>query len=142
MLKLEDLYTGYTTHDGHKIYLGDRLYAKFYHPMLVQYDFVNNKFVVTDPGKQESPYRSYLLSDMVQNPGLRILRNIAIYSHAAVGDIVEVTQDNVKGKELEAGEKVKVVEVKEWSVLVESEERPGKTVELKFGEFLENWRLV
>ncbi|TCC94541.1 hypothetical protein EZ428_07155 [Pedobacter frigiditerrae] len=68
MIDISKLYTGLKTCDGVKIYLGDKLTAPFYFPMLVQFDFKENKFVVTTTGKNKSLYRKYLIEDLALNP--------------------------------------------------------------------------
>ncbi|POY36634.1 hypothetical protein C3K47_09680 [Solitalea longa] len=142
MLEIETLYTGIQTHQGEKIYLGDKLLAPYMHPGLVQYDFQNKRFVVTGTGKDHAYYRFYELTAIVEAyPKLRVVHNQIIYKHAFVGDNIKVSVDNVKNSALFLGELATVSEVREWDITAASVTDPERTAVLQFGQFLESWRL-
>lgn len=138
---IELFYTGIVTAGGEKVYLGDKLVGPYYHPMLVQYDFAEQKFIVTTTGKSLSPYRKYIIEDLAQLPGLRIMHNTLIYRHAKVGDIVRISVDNIKNNLFALHEDVRITEVQEWVVIAEALNDPLKKAEVRFGEFLEAWRI-
>lgn len=140
MIELSILYTGIKTHDGVKIYLGDKLVAPFYFPMVVQFDFKESKFVLTTTGKNKSPYRNYLLEDMALNPSLRIISNSLIYQSVKVSDLVKITVNNIKDSLFKEGDTVKVVEVNEWNVVVQSLSNENVKATIQFYDFLEMWR--
>lgn len=140
MLLKENFYTGFKTCDGEKIYLGDKLQGDFYFPLLIQYDFVENKFVVTTTGKRQSPYRKYVIEDMEKLQGLRVVSNTMIYAQVAIGETVKVTVKNIKGSIFKLGEFVKITEINEWDVVAQSLTNLEHTTVLQFNEFLPAWR--
>jgi len=139
-MKKEDLFTGYSTKEGIKVYLGDQIVAPFYFPMLIQYDFNTNVFVITTKGKNKSPYRIYPIQNVAEISGLRIISNSIINQYVKVGDLVKITVLNIKESSFTAGDIVKVVEVNEWDINVEGINDPSLRATIQYHEFLEMWR--
>lgn len=140
MIDISTLYTGFKTHNGVKIYLGDKLMAPFYFPMVVQFNFKENKFVVTTTGKNKSPYRTYLIEDIALNPSLRVVSNSLILQTVKISDLVKITVNNIKDSLFKEGDVVKVVEVNEWDIVVQSLTNENVKATIQFHDFLEMWR--
>jgi hypothetical protein len=139
MISIQDFYTGVRTQNGEKVYLGDKLTGDFYFPMLVQYNFEENKFTVTTTGKSKSPYRSYLIEDIPHLGGLRVISNTIFYNQVKIGEEVKVTVRNIKGAVFSLGDVVKIIAINEWDVQTESEDGL-RSATLQFHEFLPLWR--
>jgi hypothetical protein len=139
MFNLHDFYTGIKTPNGEKVYLGDKITGDFYFPMLVQYDFEQNKYILSTIGKTKSPYRSYEIIDVPKMQGLRVISNTLIYPQFAQGEQVRITVKNIKESIFGLGETVTIVKVNEWEVVAISLDGKRKT-SLQFHEFLPLWR--
>ena len=140
MINKEDLYTGYKTKEGVKVYLGDQLTGPYYFPMLIQYDFKTNDFVITTKGKNKSPYRVYPIQNVAELDSLRVVSNSIFHQSVKVNDLVKITVLNIKDTAFTAGDTVKVIEVNEWDIVVEATNDAALRATIQYHEFLEIWR--
>ena len=140
MIKTEDLYTGYKTKEGIKVYLGDHLAGPYYFPMLIQYNFKTKEFVIATKGKNKSPYRNYPIQNVAVLDDLRVISNSIIHQSVKVNDLLKITVLNIKGSVFVAGDTVKVIEANEWDVIVESPTDSTVKATIQYHEFLEMWR--
>jgi len=140
MINKEDLYTGYKTKAGVKVYLGDHLVGPHYFPMLIQYDFKTNDFVITTKGKNKSLYRIYPIQNVSGLDSLRVISNSIFHQSVKVNDLVKITVQNIKDSVFVAGDIVRVIQVNEWDIVVQSSQDQILKATIQYHEFLEMWR--
>ena len=142
MLDPEQLFTGFLTQKGEKVYLGDKLIAPFMHSFVVQFDPKNKCFVAGAIGKNRPYYRSYDLQDLLKNPVWRVVHNLILFQQVEINDIITISVDNLPKNSLALHEKANVTAVDEWEVIAQSLSNPNQTAKLQYGQFLEDWRKV
>jgi hypothetical protein len=139
-MDISNFYTGIKTKEGVKVFLGDKLTGQFYFPMVVQYNFKENKYVTIATGKAKSPYRTYPIENLAELPGLRIISNSLLHQSVQVSDLVKITVQNIKESIFTIGDIVRVIEVNEWDIIVESLTDLNIKATIQYHDFLEMWR--
>lgn len=143
MLDKEQLFTGYYSAIGEKIYLGDKVRYFFHSGMsgafAVWYDDLEQNYVLLPIGRdaREAPFRKYPLKGNLDfpQPKYHVTGN-TIFSHTPeVGDKVKVIVVN-KGEAFPFGCHSEVTAVDHWHITVKSP-LTGEEKELQFGEFME-----
>ncbi|TCC94542.1 hypothetical protein EZ428_07160 [Pedobacter frigiditerrae] len=63
-----------------------------------------------------------------------------IFQSVKIADLVKITVENIKDSLFNEGDVVKVIEINEWDVVVQSLSDENIKTTIHFHEFLEMWR--